>query len=225
MKPDNIRLIRERKKTQTRRLITPQPPHDTELTELCKTVEPEGWQTVGHSYRWASELEYDHIYKPRYLPGEVVYVKEPWATEKKYNDLAPCDIPPKAHIHFMSDGVGEWPLNLEVGKLRSPMFLKEIFARTLLRIKDVRPERLKDITEEDAKAEGAEKLAVGWRNYLWQEHPAYHYGRERRNENPRTVDSARESYWTLWDSINKPPHDWVANDWVWAYSFSLQESK
>lgn len=147
----------------------------------------------------------------RYKVGETVYVKEAWATEKRYDDLPPRAIPTTAHIHFMADGVGEWPLDLEVGKLRSLMFLRESMARYFLTIKDVRPERLQEITPEDCEAEG-----ISWAH--------------------TDDDDKVEAYASLWDSINAKPrrivtpthkpitvldNTWSSNPWIWRYVFAL----
>lgn len=73
-------------------------------------------------------------------------------------------------------------------------------SRILLEISKVRVERLNDISEADAKAEG-----VSW------------------NRNPGAValhgaETARDAYRTLWDQINGAG-SWNANPWVWRISF------
>jgi hypothetical protein len=73
-------------------------------------------------------------------------------------------------------------------------------SRITLEVTDVRVERLQDITEEDAKAEGAEARAHG-------------------------VDDAaafglrhRVGFADLWESINGAG-SWDANPWVWRIAF------
>jgi hypothetical protein len=66
-------------------------------------------------------------------------------------------------------------------------------------------ERLQDISEEDAKAEGVELLRPGyWRNY--------------RPEWTQFQLSARSSFVSLWQSINGPG-SWYANPWVWVIQY------
>ena len=69
-------------------------------------------------------------------------------------------------------------------------------SRITLKIAEVRVERLNDISERDAIAEGCH-VGIGagnWRN-------------------------ARHQYEELWDSINAKKHPWASNPWVWALTF------
>jgi hypothetical protein len=68
-------------------------------------------------------------------------------------------------------------------------------SRITLEVTEVRVQRLQDISEEDAAAEGV----AGW-----------------SCNNPIT---AREGYRALWDSINGDRAPWSANPWAWAVSF------
>lgn len=80
-------------------------------------------------------------------------------------------------------------------------------SRIWLEVTDVRVERLHDISEDDAKAEGVEQNPDGsWRDYLepirlWQ-------------------DAAKPSFISLWQSINGED-SWNANPWVWVVSFEV----
>ena len=84
------------------------------------------------------------------------------------------------------------------GGWRPSIFMPRWASRITLEITDVRVQRLQEITEEDARAEG------------------YH---------PKINDSlpdwtAKESFKILWDSLNaKRGLDWDKNPWVWALSF------
>ncbi len=127
----------------------------------------------------------------RYAVGEVVYIKEAWATENKYNHLKPSELPNNATIFYL-DNIKYDPFY--IGIKRSPLFLQERFACDFIRITDVRPERLQDITEEDAVAEGI----------LPENHPL---------DAPPAM-----RYASLWDSIN-PKYPWASNPWVWRYEF------
>lgn len=68
-------------------------------------------------------------------------------------------------------------------------------ARIYLEITDIRAERVQDIREEDAKAEGAKM----------SEFPFDYYS---------------VSFMALWQKINGP-ESWEANPWAWAVSFTL----
>ena len=88
-------------------------------------------------------------------------------------------------------------------------------SRIQLEVEDVRVERVQEITEADAIAEGVEQLGanpVYWRNY------------ETDTFGPGCIDytclSARESFRTLWNSLNETRGSgWDVNPWVWVIQF------
>ena len=128
-KPDMIQAIIEGRKTQTRRVIKPQPKAD-----LIKHA---------NSSYWISGLTddtYERVHIPRYQVGETVYIKEAWC-ESYYGEP----------ICYKLDGK-ESPG--PKGFWRSPIFLKAINARYFILIKGVRAERLQEITPKDCIAEG-----------------------------------------------------------------------
>ena len=88
-------------------------------------------------------------------------------------------------------------------------FMPRAASRLTLTVTDVRVERLQDISEEDAKAEGAS---------FHDGRPIGHHG--WRHDLKDVFSDARSSYAHLWESINGPG-SWDANPWVWAYSFSV----
>lgn len=92
------------------------------------------------------------------------------------------------------------------------IFMPRLLSRILLEIVEVRVERLQDMTEKDAIAEGIEwEGAKLWKNYTLLRQGFYH---------PRGGQylSAVNSYRTLWESINGPG-SWERNPWVWALTF------
>ncbi|SNR92134.1 hypothetical protein [Hymenobacter mucosus] len=104
---------------------------------------------------------------------------------------------------------------------RPSIFMKRVASRILLELVSVRVERLQDISEADAVAEGVEEhiipaLGPGtwgmWKNYLWSEKTV--------DKQAKAKCSAKEAYETLWESINGPG-SWQANPWVWVISFQV----
>lgn len=92
------------------------------------------------------------------------------------------------------------------GQYRPSIFMTRAASRITLEITDVRAERLQDISEDDAIAEGIETIeaeGVRWKDYT---------GRAKFFVNP--INSFR----SLWESINGPD-SWTANDWVWPINF------
>jgi len=100
---------------------------------------------------------------------------------------------------------------------RSGLFLPNKLARTKPEIIGVRCEQLQDISEDDAIAEG---VGAGWQmNAGW---PDYQHIVNGVCE--LTQDTARLSFWTLWNSIHGEDA-WSDNPWVWIPVFrNIQEN-
>jgi len=84
-------------------------------------------------------------------------------------------------------------------------------ARLFLEVKSVRPERLQEISHEDAIAEGV----MQW---ICEEHKSGSY----LDNAMRGAACAKpeRAFALLWDSINgKRGFPWENNDWVWVYEF------
>ena len=88
-------------------------------------------------------------------------------------------------------------------------------SRTILEVVSVRVERLRDITEDDAQAEGIDRgedffQCETWKNYQPDSEEASWF-----------PDDPVGSFRTLWDSINgdKPGRAWKDNPWVWVVEF------
>lgn len=86
-----------------------------------------------------------------------------------------------------------------IDKWRPSIFMPRWASRITLRITDVRVQRLQEISEEDAKAEGVEavmhKKVHGWTPHVLE-------------------------YSLLWDRINGTG-SWRENPWVWALTFEV----
>jgi hypothetical protein len=195
-RPREIEAIVAGRKVVFREVIKPQPKGCT--VAVVPSMSSSHWQS-----RWPVDLRtlypnsepttmIGDIHRSPYQVGETVYIKEEWATELRYNNLKPSEIPYTAKIFYANDGVGEWPVNLAIGMMRSTLHLPEVFARYFLKITDVRAERLQEITVEDIRLEGVEQKWLDAKGYFKQ----------------------------LWDSINKD-YPWESNPWVFRYEFEL----
>lgn len=92
-----------------------------------------------------------------------------------------------------------------VPRWRPSIYMPRWASRITLEVTDVRVERLQDISEEDAKAEGIERSKGGqWLDY--------------ESDGRGCVYSAVNGFHSLWDSINGPGA-WSENPWVWVLSF------
>lgn len=173
MTPANHLATRKKIKTMTRRLDG--------LKEINK--EPDKWSFT-HFMPDYSRVEFSRHFslteniwvKPRYRVGEVVYIKEAWAIKHTSQSFSPKldDIVQVIFINgeiskrygdicYNADG-SRWLLSVskayDTGEWQSPMFLPELCARDFIKITKVGIGRLQDITEEEAKNEGANPYLV-----------------------------------------------------------------
>jgi len=157
----------------------------------------------------------------RYRRGMIVAVKETHWRWGKWNQyeitksghqkqrFQPIYCDSVDHVQFESPGLNVPPNRQSEGyHKRSALYLPFDLARTHVKILDVGPERLQDITEADARAEGAE----AWHS----KHPQI----EILN---RPGGSYRNGFHALWDSINAKTFPWASNPWVWRYEFERVE--
>ncbi|NBK26049.1 MAG: hypothetical protein EOM68_29045 [Spirochaetia bacterium] len=93
---------------------------------------------------------------------------------------------------------------------KSPMFMSRLMSRITLEITDVRVERLQDITESDARAEG---IVDGGCLNCGEHEPC-------GCDNP--MPEARDAYIHLWNTLNaKRGYPWESNPWVWVIEFKV----
>ncbi|HEX7909151.1 MAG TPA: hypothetical protein VF534_13840 [Paraburkholderia sp.] len=214
------------RKTQTRRIMNPQP-----------VVSDTGWHSLPH-YSVSSESGFRHGAPffgrcPYGAASDRLWVREAWRVTAKHDAIAPRDLPFERGMTIMYDAGGsrahdetgqyvnapDYPPTRPTwaGKGRPSIHMPRVASRTTIEVMSVRVERLQNITEEDAKAEGVGRLnaspIIYWRNY--QTHTL------GPNCDDYTCLSARESYQTLWDSINEARgFGWDTNPWVWVVEFS-----
>ena len=91
-------------------------------------------------------------------------------------------------------------------------------SRITLEVTDVRVERLQDISEKDAQAEGIERTEDFFGCPCWRV-----YG-EPDGADVVAPDDPIGSYRSLWELINGPG-SWGANPWVWVVSFRRLDAK
>lgn len=223
-----VRAILEDRKTQTRRLMKIQPRgEDFQLLRVLSTTGPK--RKEGKFY-WAllSEdglniLESDRRYFdcPYGQVGDRIYVREAcylfgrWTRNgltkngrQKWKFLiSPCksvvfEKPKNIAQRSARDGFdGDYGFKYTPG-----MHMPRWASRITLEITDIRVERLQDISEADANAEGL--FSSGWS-------PSFN---DPDNSSFADSVSAKEGFTALWDSIYGP-ESWAANPWVWAIEY------
>jgi len=188
--PENHRLIMSGAKVQTRRVIKPQPMTGQIWGDVEESEDyPYEW------FQWFNGGEKSPTFTcPHGIPGNKLYIKEGVIISKAFN-------PPALSGYYMDGCRVEYPEQ----KRLTAMFMPKRFARTWLEITDVRVERVQDISEEDAKAEGAI--------------PIYPHDGIMYPDEPLSEYHYRRGFQKLWDSINKAKHPWSSNPWCWCIGF------
>eukprot|EP00873_Tetraselmis_striata_P020744 jgi/Tetstr1/441008/TSEL_029276.t1 len=191
-------------KTQTRRVINPQPKLSSHHEPV--RVEHRGgkrWVWMVHTDRPTYQFATGD-WNSRYVPGDRLYVREHWRVEAQLDPIAPRDMEPQRVAYIADETPG---YILRTGRFRQAMHMPKWASRITLLVTDVRVERLQDCSVRDAIAEGIEGNEFeGWRDY---------------SDGPKPCDfvvDPRRSYATLWDSINGEGA-WEENPWVVAYTF------
>ena len=135
-------------------------------------------------------------YKLSYQLGDILWVRETWATVSS------------GIIEYKATYIEPYTGSTEIDHIgkkitwRPSIHMPREAARIFLQVKNVRVERLQDITEEDAKAEGCHErlLNDGWKNI----------GKL----------TARDDFIMLWEYLNaKHGYGWDTNPWVWVIEF------
>lgn len=140
--------------------------------------------------------------KPRYQVGDLLYVREAWA-----------DIPETApgNYHYKASANKadlDW-FKEEGWKWKPSIHMPKAAARIWLEVVDVGIERLTDISEEDAKAEGSMKA-----------HFVIHPTDGKVGYLDGLYGTYKEGYELIWDSIYATKDfGWADNPIVWKYTF------
>jgi hypothetical protein len=143
--------------------------------------------------------------------GDRLWVREAWRSVIGYDDRAPRDIPEGTPVCYEADG--SQPPGWEWGRYRHGMFMPRWASRITLIVESVKVERLQDISEEDAIAEGVSD--TGRRDGApYQHFKVIGFPEAGMEHEPIPVFS------NLWEAINGPG-SWKANPWVAAISFRV----
>lgn len=194
-----VRAIMDGRKTQTRRIIKPQP------VKSCNVDGETACELVAKG-------------SPYGRPGDRLWVRETWASFGSSRSITP-PVPLSCQIRYDADNTCQWR-DVPDGargvhhdasfRKRPSIYMPRWASRLTLEITAVRLERLQDITEADARAEGIIAQAYG-------------YGVEGLH---MSLQTAREAFGCLWDGINaERGYPWADNPWVWVVEFQKVEMK
>lgn len=178
-----VRAILEGRKTETRRVIKPQPK---------KTL----WYSIagyGHGKWYEEENIKGRLWTPPCHADDILYVRETW-----------CSAYDGEEYFYFADKCTEREqtklLDYDDVRWRPSIHMPKEATRIFLKVMSVRVERLQDITEEQALAEGTKETFP-----------------------PLAIDEFRD----IWDSTIKmqdqEQYGWEANPWVWVILFERIE--
>ena len=181
-----VRAILDGRKTQTRRVLNPQP-------TIVPVKSNSRYLLDGHGFTAVSKYG---------VPGDRLWVRETFRDPDTLEFFAY-----KADV-----GTHRWRecIDPDNCRWRPSIFLRRRDSRITLDITEVRVQRLQEISEEDAQAEGVEwhDGVKAWRSY------------DLLGQTPFLEKTAAGSFRTLWDSINaKRGFGWDTNPWIWAITF------
>ncbi|HHS9697052.1 TPA: hypothetical protein ACTW7C_001715 [Klebsiella pneumoniae] len=236
-----VRAILDGRKTQTRRIIKPQ---------------PEATLSGSLSGKWLSrplnglllpKIEDIAIHCPFGVVGDRIWVRETWsdvnldgapavayrADDEVYDLMENKSLLDEdGAFNYQDTRVSKyqfaaWHSDLISGiegNWRPSIHMPRWASRIMLEITDVRVERLNSINEHDAIAEGLAEISKDWRTYK--------YGVPDRDGYPGTDDCGWpwhewecypiSAYSKLWESIYGAD-SWQANPWVWVIEFKRAE--
>ena len=188
-----VRAILGGRKTQTRRVIKPQPLNVVDDDKALAYAMSGSSPLVG---RFLSEV----IKDATYAVGDILLVWETWARRECEGLLregrcypVSCDCRYAYRADYDTTALFKW---------RPSTHMPRAAARIFLRVTDVRAERLGDISGDDVLAEGVEN------------------GKSNPTMGVRWQNMQRMAFAELWDSINaKHGYGWDANPWCWVYEF------
>jgi hypothetical protein len=186
-----VRAILEGRKSQTRRIIKPQ---------------PESVDHINHKmipYNGSIEFLQKNLKCPYGKSGDVLWVRETWCLGRicETETINPCDA--ESYVdqclddndiiykeQMISNGI-----NIDEVLWKPSIFMPKIASRIKLKVTNVRVERVQDITDEDALVEGM-----------------------LPDQNIFITNELRLAYKSLWESINGKG-SWENNPWVWVIEF------
>lgn len=186
-----VRAILDGRKTQTRRIVKPQPILNGHLWELGGA----GWSDT---IKTVTPVPCHSLYnRAPYKPCDILWVRETW--QDMSND--------EGDYVYLADGdkgLTEWSITTKQLRWKPSIHMPREAARIFLRVTNVRVERVQDITIKDIRSEGTtlskiEEPEVSDEAYLWFEFQILWNSTVKKSD----LDT----------------YGWNANPWVWVYEF------
>lgn len=171
-----------------------------------------------------------HRIYPKVQPSDRLWVREAWRAHWEEDEIPPRRLMQGDRVHYEADGPPT--KGSRFGKLRPSMFMPRWASRLTLIVTGVKVERLQDISEKDAIAEGVESIeAERFEDFDWTVCPKCGGTRLHGALGPNLgymevdcvdCDTHRKRYQHLWNHINGPG-SWDDNPWVVALTFTVHK--
>lgn len=217
LKDFEVRAILDGRKTQKRRILRVQP---TEPSTFA------GFYSVPFTGAFQCRLQGETTLltqRVQYAVGDRLWAREPWRTLHANDLLAPRHLADdRSKITYEADPERRNPL-WSFGKLRPSTHMPRWASRITLLVTEVRIQRLQDISEADALAEGiiCQNVITDVKCYggMPSEETADRFWNGTEPDDDDGWESAGDAYAEMWTSINGEG-SWEANPWVVACTFS-----
>lgn len=227
-----VRAILSGAKTQTRRVVNPYPPAQRSIIPYLPSAIVD--QQDGTFAAYTDGRKFKEFRCPYGMAGERLWVREAHAIVPRTAYRASTGVHQVLRPDDDHDAAvfrADWERSAP-SRWRPSIHMPRWACRILLEIVSVRIERLQDISEADAEAEGCAAVApVQWFEGLKPMADGSRVRQECRGEPPpdwtqiRPLSShdplactARDAFRRLWYSINGA-ESWSANPWVWCIEF------
>ncbi len=204
-------------KTNTRRIVKPQP-------QFCGDFLGDKlwqWNPRATMSLTANELCAPDLWIP-FCPygkiGDRLWVRETFARNPYWEE---GDDPDETPQFFYRCDMPDQPTD---GVWTPSIHMPRIASRLTLEITNVRVERLQDISEKDARAEGVERNVLPSMADTWKPEDGYLQYPLAQHREDFPAQTARESFQSLWGYINGAD-SWATNPWVWVIAFRRLEAK
>jgi hypothetical protein len=190
-----VRAILDGRKSQTRRVVK-------ERVSTGGTGKPHS-PMVQHGGLWLP-----NEWSPYGQPGDLLWVRETWKPMHHPRTM-------ESYIRYKADGFKTIKHNLKMDiptRWKPSIHMPKAAARLWLRVKDVRVERVQDISFSDMLDEGIDDHCFGWDGIS-------------DGQAAELCEKVMKQRWIdLWNSINeKRGYGWDVNPWVWVVSFERVE--
>ena len=191
-----VRATLAGRKTQTRRPIIPQPDADIvavrydAIADLWLGNTPED-NDLGYTSSWAERC-------PLGKAGDRLWVRETFQAWRKVGHESDEWEPIGVKAASFGDTIEYRATSKSTGPWTPSIHMPRWACRLVLPLVSVRVERVQDITEDDARAEGLRRTENGWTD----------------GATGYDVTSARAAFQELWASIYGQA-SWDVNPWVW----------